>query len=77
MREEAARRGVTLQDFQELLEVDDKVDREVDALQLEKSKETERGVFEGRVAWHFNTNPDVKLFLSCTARSWRRTCLWR
>jgi len=64
MREEAARRGITLQDFQELLEVDDKVDREVDALQLKKSEEIAKGVFEGRVAWQFNTAPDVKLFFS-------------
>jgi cytidylate kinase len=64
MREEAAKRGITLQDFQELLEVDDKVDREVDALQLQKSEEIKKGIFEGRVAWHFNVAPDVRLFFS-------------
>lgn len=68
MREEAARRNITLQDFQELLEVDDKVDREVDTLQLDKSKEIERGVFEGRVAWHFNVAPDARLFLKVDPR---------
>ena len=66
MREEAARQGMTLQDFNQLLEVDDQVDRRVDELQLEKSKETERGIFEGRVAWHFNIAPDVKLFFKVT-----------
>lgn len=64
MREEAKRRNMTLQDFNELLVVDDEVDRRVDELQLDKSKEIDRGIFEGRVAWHFNKKPDAKVFLS-------------
>lgn len=64
MREEAARQGVTLQEFNELLEVDDEVDKRVDELQTNKSKEIEKGVFEGRTAWHFIINPDIKVFLS-------------
>lgn len=64
MREEAARRGMTLQAFNDLLLTDDAVDRQVDELQLDKSKEIDRGVFEGRLAWHFNVNPDAKVFFT-------------
>lgn len=64
MREEAARRGITLEEFGELQEEDDSVDRQMDALQKEKSKETDRGVFEGRTAWHFVENPTVRVFLA-------------
>jgi cytidylate kinase len=64
MREEAAKRNMTLSDFNALLEVDDKVDREMDALTTARSKEFSKGVFEGRVAWYFVEAPDAKVFLS-------------
>lgn len=63
MREEAAKRDMTLDAFNELLEQDETVDREMDALQKQKSKEIARGVFEGRTSWYFVENPDVKLYL--------------
>jgi len=63
MREEATKLNLTLDDFNKLLVSDDEVDRRLDALQKEKSKEISRGVFEGRTAWHFVENPDVRIFL--------------
>jgi cytidylate kinase len=62
MREEAARRGLTLDQFQQLLITDDTFDRQVDALQNDKSKMMTRGIFEGRTAWHFVHEPTVRLF---------------
>lgn len=62
MREEAARRGMTMDTFGTLLTTDDAVDRTMDELQRQKARETERGIFEGRTAWHFVEQPDVKLF---------------
>jgi len=63
MREEAAKRGITLTEFGKLQEQDDTVDRAMDALQQKRSKETERGVFEGRVAWNFVVDPKIRVFL--------------
>lgn len=63
MREEAARRGLSLDEFNQLLVEDDTIDRDLDELQKQKSKETKKGVFEGRTSWHFVENPDVKIFL--------------
>ncbi len=64
MREEAAKRGITLEEFGKLLEQDDAIDREMDAHQQEVARQTPRGVFEGRTAWHFVENPDVKVFIA-------------
>lgn len=64
MREEATRRGISLDELNVILETDDQLDRALDALQKDKARETERGVFEGRLAWHFVENPDVTVFLS-------------
>ena len=64
MREEAAKRGMTLADFSRSQEEDDTVDRAMDALVKERSEETGRGVFEGRVTWHFVVEPKIKVFLS-------------
>ncbi len=64
MREEAAKRNMTLDEFNTLLEQDDQVDRDMDALQHEKSKEILRGIFEGRTAWHFVHEPTVRVFLA-------------
>lgn len=61
-REEAASRGITLDALSELLLTDDSVDRHVDELQRTKAREQERGIFEGRTAWYFVEQPDVKLF---------------
>lgn len=64
MREEAAKRGLTLDEFNAKLEEDDEIDRYMDALQTNKSKEYERGIFEGRVSWYFVESPDAKLFFT-------------
>jgi CMP/dCMP kinase len=64
MREEALKRGITLEEFGKLQEEDDSIDREMDAMQKDASKKTDRGVFEGRTAWHFVEQPTVRIFLS-------------
>ncbi|MFH1631921.1 MAG: (d)CMP kinase [bacterium] len=64
MREEAKRRGITLDELNEIYEQDDKSDRRLDKMQQEKAREVERGVFEGRLAWHFVENPDARVFLA-------------
>lgn len=63
MREEAAKRGMTLEEFGKLQETDDSIDRMMDEMQKKRSRDIERGVFEGRTSWHFVENPDVKVFL--------------
>ncbi len=63
MRELAAERGVTLDQLSRTFEDDDSFDRELDKIQTERSKETNKGIFEGRVAWYFVENPQVKIFL--------------
>lgn len=67
MREEAARRGLTLDAFNALLEKDDSIDRQMDALQGQKAEEIERGVFEGRTSWFFVKNADVRTFFKVDA----------
>jgi CMP/dCMP kinase len=67
-REEAARRGMTVDAFSKLLETNDAFDRAVDALQTQKSRERERGIFEGRTAFYFVENPTVKLFFTIDPR---------
>lgn len=64
MREAAEKRNMTLDEFNELLEKDMIVDREMDEMQRTKSKEISRGIFEGRMAWHFVETPDVRVFLN-------------
>jgi cytidylate kinase len=64
MRDEAAARGLSLDEFNKLLNEDDEVDRRLDELQREKSQHIERGVFEGRTAWHFVIEPKITIFLS-------------
>ena len=68
MRDEAAAMGLTLDEFNKLLDKDDEVDRRLDELQREKSKQIERGVFEGRTSWYFVIDPKVKVFLSVDPR---------
>lgn len=67
-REEAARRGMTVDAFNALITTDDTFDRQIDALQKEKSQKMERGIFEGRTSWHFVENPTVKLFFTIDPR---------
>jgi len=62
MREEAARRNLTLDDFMQMLISDDRFDHQVDNLQQEKSKVMERGIFEGRTSWHFVISPKIRIF---------------
>lgn len=64
MREEAQRRGITLQELEKLQEQDDALDRQMDEFQREKGRQTPRGIFEGRTSWHFVENPDVKIFMA-------------
>jgi len=64
MREEAQRRNLSLDEFNTLLETDDSVDRELDALQQQAARVTPRGLFEGRTSWHFVEEPDVRVFLT-------------
>ncbi|MBU1126073.1 MAG: cytidylate kinase family protein [Patescibacteria group bacterium] len=63
MRELAIERGVSLDELSAEFEKSDAGDRELDRIQQEKSREIKKGVFEGRVAWHFVEQPDVTLFL--------------
>lgn len=63
MREEAKKRGITLDELNALLEKDDTIDRQMDEKQKNASKTTERGIFEGRTAWYFVENPDIRVFL--------------
>lgn len=69
MREEAARRGMTLDEFNELLPTDDSIDRGLDAMQTEKGRELDRAIFEGRTSWHFIEHPDVKVFFDVSEKA--------
>ena len=69
MREEAARRNLSLDELMQLLIADDSFDRQVDALQNEKSKTMERGIFEGRTSWHFVDQPTVRVFFKVDPRA--------
>lgn len=62
--EQARERGLSVEEFGKLSEQDDSIDRELDAMMSEKSKEIERGIFEGRVSWHFVESPDCKVFIA-------------
>lgn len=68
MREEAKKRGITLDELNALMETDDTIDRQMDAMQLERSQETERGVFEGRTSWYFVEQADVRVFFTVDPR---------
>lgn len=78
MREEAARRNLTLDAFNALLQEDDTIDRQMDELQERKAHEIARGVFEGRTSWYFVKNADVRVFFTvdphaAAARIWEDT----
>ncbi|MBT3230509.1 AAA family ATPase [Candidatus Uhrbacteria bacterium] len=64
IREEAAKRKITLDELNKLQETDDTLDRYFDEMLRERSTQVKKGVFEGRTAWHFVENPTVKIFLS-------------
>lgn len=69
MREEAARRDMTLDAFNELLATDDQVDRDLDAMQVQKGRELSRAIFEGRTSWHFIEQADVKVFFDVSEQA--------
>lgn len=64
MREEAKKRNMTLDEFNEKLQQDDEIDRHMDALQEQKGEEIERGIFEGRTSWFFVKEADVRVFFT-------------
>ena len=64
MREEAKKRGITLDAFNAMLQTDETIDREMDAMQTEVGRQTPRGIFEGRTSWYFIENPDARVYLS-------------
>ncbi|MDP2631155.1 MAG: cytidylate kinase family protein [Candidatus Uhrbacteria bacterium] len=64
MREEATKLNVTLDELSNAWEKNDTGDKELDALVKARSEMLARGVFEGRLAWHFVKNPDVRVFIS-------------
>ena len=64
MRQEAKKRGMTLDEFNHLLENDESVDKLMDKLQREQSKTLQRGIFEGRTSWFFVEEPDAKVYLA-------------
>lgn len=67
MREEAKKRGMTLDDFNAMLQTDEQIDREMDAMQTEVAAKTARGLFEGRTSWHFVEEADARVYLSVSA----------
>jgi len=76
MREEAAKRKITLDALSKLFEQDPSLDRKLDELQRERSRQVDRAVFEGRTSWHFVENPTIKLYLAvdpkvATERIWQ------
>lgn len=75
-REEAAKRGITLDELSKLQETDDTLDRHFDEMQRERSRLVKKGVFEGRTARYFVENPTVTVYLSvdphiATDRIWQ------
>jgi predicted cytidylate kinase len=76
MREEAAKRKMTLDELSKLFEKDPSLDRQLDELQSERSLYIQRGIFEGRTSWHFVHDPTIKVYLSvdsniATERIWQ------
>ncbi len=76
MREEAAKRKITLDELGKLQEKDDSIDKYFDEMQRERSQHVQKAVFEGRTSWHFVEDPTVKVYLSvdpqvATDRIWR------
>lgn len=63
-REKAQELGITLDELNARLEKDDTLDREIDEKQRTKAREHDRIISEGRTAWYFVENPDVKVFLA-------------
>lgn len=61
----AEARGMTLEQFGRYEESHPSVDREVDRWQRTMAKKLKRGIFEGRVSYHFVPN-SIKIYLSCS-----------
>lgn len=75
MREEAARRKITLDALSKLFEQDPSLDYKLDEMQKERSRQVQKAVFEGRTSWYFVENPTIKIYLSvdpkiATERIW-------
>lgn len=68
MREEAAKRGITLDELGELSKNNPEVDKYLDQVVEERSQKLERGIFEGRLAWNFTYEPDVRFFMQVDPR---------
>ena len=68
LREKAAERGMTLAELGASMENDKELDLWVDSVTTKRSEELERGIFEGRTAWHFVKNPTARLFFSVDDR---------
>ena len=65
-REEAKRRGLTLEEFGRLAEEDERIDRALDEAMLQRLRGTDSGVFEGRLTgWLAYTHkiPALKVYL--------------
>jgi CMP/dCMP kinase len=63
MREEAARQGITLEELNTSMQADETIDKQMDALQKERSMSMKKGLFEGRTSWYFVDRPTVRIFL--------------
>ncbi|RMD52047.1 hypothetical protein D6827_00850 [Candidatus Parcubacteria bacterium] len=68
LREEAAQRGITLDELNKLMESDSAIDRKMDEMQKILSEKLSRGIFEGRVAWYFVTEPKITIFFQVSPK---------
>ncbi len=66
-RKLAAERGMTLEEFNKLGEIDPKTDTDVDEYQAKLGKENDNFVITGRTSWHFIPH-SLKLFLKVDPR---------
>lgn len=65
MRQMAEERGITLLELSKLAEKDKKIDRELDARQINLGKKEDNFVIDARLGWHFIPN-SMKIFLDVT-----------
>jgi cytidylate kinase len=64
-------RGLTLEEFNRYGETHAGTDRQLDRWQGTVAKKTGRGIFEGRVSYHFIPN-SIKIYLRCARREGAR-----
>jgi cytidylate kinase len=62
-RDLAAKRGLTLEEFNKLNEADPTIDREVDQYQAELGKKEDNFIMVGRTSWHFIPH-SIKIFMT-------------